>query len=156
MQVEQLKNKSDGAEEVIKGVKQEMASRINTLMQAVVKSDAALEPAPAPIKGKAYITKKGSSQNSEKPIPQLSVERGNSNAKQYVNHKIEIDSLHDLLLANREAIRRLKLEKKELLRTNFVILSKAELEFRNYENQGTPFYKLWLQAVHASNQESCS
>ena len=90
-------------------------------MAAVAKVDIT-DSIPASVtKGKAQITKK--TVQPEKTIPQLSVERSvsHSGAREYISHKQEVSTLEEILMANRETIRRLKVEKKELLRTNFVV-----------------------------------
>ena len=43
-----------------------------------------------------------------------------SQLREHLTQKKEIETLQSMLLASREAIRRLKQEKKELLKTNFV------------------------------------
>ena len=59
-------------------------------------------------------------QISSDRTPSLSTDRNNQEARDVIGLKQEIETLQEILLANREVIRRVKLEKRELLKTNFV------------------------------------
>jgi hypothetical protein len=47
-------------------------------------------------------------------------DRESNGIREHIQHRQEIESLQKALLASKETIRRFRLEKKELLRTNFV------------------------------------
>lgn len=105
-----LRLRLEQSECMIQRMQEEMSKKITQMRSIVTKSE--LE---SPF---------GARRGSKKPVPEknypLSTDRGLSGAREAISHKIEVETLQNMLAASRENIHRLKLEKKELLKTNFV------------------------------------
>ena len=107
-----MKLRLDSSEELIRNLKMDMTYRITNMMKNLHTAETEASHA----MGKK-TAKKALSSSSHAP---MSSERIATGAKEVVTGKREIEELQERLSADHEAIRRLRLEKKELLKTNFV------------------------------------
>lgn len=95
-------------------IKNDMTTRIGNMMVSLSKAESEVQNTPS---RKGGAPKRP--QTNDKLL-QLSSDRWGNDLRDVVSQKQTIESLQDIVLANREAIKRLKQEKKELLKTNFV------------------------------------
>lgn len=80
-------------------------------------------------------------------------DRESNGIREHIQHRQEIESLQKALLASKETIRRFRLEKKELLKTNFVGRADLETQLGDPQDEGAIVDCLGLQAVHVADQE---
>lgn len=128
---DQLRQKLDNSEEMNKMINKDMTQRMANMMVNLSKAQQE-----ASSKGKSSF-KIGNSASATERL-----------SKREVSAKKEISALQTSIQSARHVIRRLKLEKKELLRTNFVTSTYVELKLRNYEDQGPAFNIFRLPPVH--------
>lgn len=143
-ELQQVRLRLEQSESMVQRMQEEMSKKITQMRSIISKSE--LDSLFGP---KKSIKKPSIDKNF-----QLSTDRASTGARQAISHKTEVETLQNMLSGCRETIHRLKLEKRELLKTNFVVVSShPELECRVDEDQSLGVDVGWVQAVHAADQE---
>jgi hypothetical protein len=106
-----LRLRLEQSEMMVQRMQEEMSKKITQMRNIVSKSEQDSTPG-----GKKLLKRSSPEKNN-----QLSTDRASTGVREAISHKCELETLQNLLTGCRENIHRLKLEKKELLKTNFVV-----------------------------------